>query len=68
MLGREVDGDTDVCDGVHDTLTGKPVHQIEVDVVEARSSRRRERAPRLGAVVDSAQARQAGVVETLDTE
>ena len=49
-------------------LLRQRVHQVEVDVVEAGVLRQFHRCVGLAAVVDAAQALQAAVVETLDTD
>ena len=49
-------------------LAGQGVHQVEIEILEPRLPRQRDRIDRLAAVVDAAQPCQAAVVETLDAE
>ena len=58
----------DIVHGHPERLAGQRVHQIQVDVVEARVLREFDRGFRFATVVDAPEALQATVVETLDAE
>ena len=66
-MGRlQGEGALQVVFGHRQVLAGQGVHQVQVEVVEARVLGQFHRAFGLGAVMDASEAFQAAVVEALD--